>query len=59
MKRKLMLLVKRPDGTVTPVPVDSVEEAQQIIEIAGLVGNRDVNGTPVEIEVVEYEDRPL
>jgi hypothetical protein len=59
MTRKLMLLVKRPDGTVTPVPVDDRVEAEAVIEIARLMMNRDINGTPVTIELVEYEDTPL
>jgi len=54
-----MLIIYGQAGGPRFVPCESREEAEVTLKIIERMGYKDVNGTPITVEVAEYEDTPL
>lgn len=60
MKTKgVMMIVYPADGPPRFIPVASREEAEVTLKMIELMGYKDANGTPIMVEIAEYEDTPL
>jgi len=55
----VMLIIYGQAGGPRFVPCESREEAEVTLKIIERMGYKDVNGTPITVEVAEYEDTPL
>jgi hypothetical protein len=54
-----MVIVHREGKPPQFIECGTREEAEDVLKIAALVGNRDVNGDTCTFEIAEYEETPL